>query len=94
MIHRKPLQLVDGGMIVDAVADLATYTENDARQIAIAILSALRHAHEDGLCVHRGTPIPPSRRSASPFLAGTLFVADVNKFRTNGNRWGHHMLAF
>ena len=38
---------------MDAVADLATYTENDARQIAIAILSALRHAHDDGLCAHR-----------------------------------------
>lgn len=51
--HYLVLELLDGGEIVDAVADLATYTENDARQIAIAVLSALRHAHDDGLCVHR-----------------------------------------
>ncbi|CAN0512673.1 unnamed protein product [Laminaria digitata] len=51
--QRNPWQLLDGGQIVDAVAELATYTENDARQIAIAVLSALRHAHDDGRCVHR-----------------------------------------
>lgn len=46
-------QLLDGGELLDAVAGLATYTEHDARQIAIALLGALAHAHEDARCVHR-----------------------------------------
>lgn len=40
--------------MLDAVAGLASYTEHDARQIAVAVLEALCHAHGDARrCVHR-----------------------------------------
>lgn len=48
------MQLLDGGEVLDAVAGLTSYTEHDARQIAVAVLEALRHAHgEARRCVHR-----------------------------------------
>lgn len=46
-------QLLDGGHLLEAVAGLATYTEHDARQIAIALLKGLAHAHDSARCVHR-----------------------------------------
>lgn len=46
-------QLLDGGDILDAVAGLHSYTEHDARQIAIAVLQALKHVHDEVGCVHR-----------------------------------------
>lgn len=47
------LQLLDGGDILESVSGLTSYTEHDARQIAIAVLKALRHVHDQGRCVHR-----------------------------------------
>lgn len=46
-------QLLDGGELLDAVAGLATYTEHDARQIAVTLLEGLAHAHDVARCVHR-----------------------------------------
>lgn len=50
-VYRR--QLLDGGDILEAVAGLTSYTEHDARQIAVAVLKALQHAHDQGRCVHR-----------------------------------------
>ncbi|CAM9560483.1 unnamed protein product, partial [Hapterophycus canaliculatus] len=84
--HYLVMELLDGGEILDAVAGLHSYTEHDAREIAIAVLRALRHAHDEAGCVHRDLTPEKLLLTRDPLSDGTQAGGIGRRVKVTG--WG------
>lgn len=80
------MQLLDGGEILDAVAGLTSYTEHDAREIAIAVFQALQHAHDEAGCVHRDLTPEKLLLTRDPLSGGTQAGGIGRRVKVAG--WG------